>query len=483
MSLSNQQRMLLACHRFGLGPRPGDLAAMADPRDLLHREIAQGDSVLVMAEEFWAAGLGGTAADMQATYRASEARRALAVATTAWADAAAFPAGRSEAVADAAPARLAALKDEGTIDSRIFRQEALLRFRRAITAPIGYLERLVAFWSNHFCISAAKGEFARATAGSFEREAIRPHVLGRFSDMLIAVERHPAMQAYLDNAQSVGPGARGNRKAKRGLNENLAREILELHTLGADDGYTQADVTSFARVLTGWTVAGRDGRLGEPGTFTFNANLHEPGAQTIAGRTYPPAGFGQGEAVLNDLASHPATARHIATKLARHFVADAPSSATVDALAQLFTRSEGDLRAMSLALVDLPESWSAPATKMRSPYDFLIAALRLLDRPPTEPGSLIGSLRQLGMPLWEPPGPNGFPDVSAAWASPEGLKLRLDLSAQLAHTFGGDRSATAVLDDAFGEGVSPETRDAVERAESREQAVALILMAPEFQRR
>ncbi len=483
MPLTNAQRALIAFHRFGYGPRAGDIAAMGEARDALHDEIAHGEAVLVMADEFWAAGLGGTAADMQATFRASEARRSMHAAEADWADALAFPAGRSEVLAEAEPAHIAALKDGSQGDAKIYRSEALLRFRRATTAPIGLLERLVSFWSNHFCISAAKGEFARATAGAFEREAIRPHVLGRFGDMLRAVEQHPAMLAYLDNAQSVGPGARANRNGKRGLNENLAREVLELHTLGVDGGYNQDDVTAFARILTGWTVAGRDGRLGEPGTFVFNANVHEPGGQRLLGHDYSAAGFGQGEAVLADLAAHPATARHIATKLVRHFVADDPPTAAVERISAVFTRTDGDLRAVSLALIDLPEAWAMPLTKMRSPYDFLIAAYRLLDKPLPEPSSPNNSLKQLGMPLWEPPGPNGFPDISAAWASPEGLKLRLDLSAQFAHGFGGDRSAPAVLDDAFGDAASPETRDAVNRAESREQAIALVLMAPEFQRR
>ncbi len=350
-------------------------------------------------------------------------------------------------------------------------------------AEIGFVERLVAFWSNHFCVSAGKSEILRASAGSFEREAIRPYVLGRFAEMLLAVERHPAMLFYLDNAQSVGPASRAGQNRKRGLNENLAREIMELHTLGVDGGYTQGDVTSLARVITGWTFAGREGRMGEPGTFLFNANMHEPGDQTVVGRAYLGGGFGQGEAALNDIAQHPATARHLATKLVRHFIADAPPPAAVDKIAAVFRSRDGDLRAVSTALVDLPEAWSAPPTKIRNPYEFLVAAARMLGATPADPGPMLNGLRTLGQPLWEPPGPNGHPDTAADWASPEGMKLRLDVSAGIAQAYRGGGDPLALVEAAAGAALSPETRDAISRAESRQQGLALALMAPEFQRR
>ena len=167
---------------------------------------------------------------------------------------------------------------------KTYRAEALARLQRAVIADCGVTERLVAFWSNHFCISANKGELARMWAGSFEREAIRPHVLGRFGDMLKAVEQHPAMLFFLDNQQSLGPDSRAGQNRKRGLNENLAREIMELHTLGVGGGYSQKDVTSLARIITGWTFAGRQGQLGAPGNFAFNANAHQPGPQRCSAR-------------------------------------------------------------------------------------------------------------------------------------------------------------------------------------------------------
>ena len=188
--------------------------------------------------------------------------------------------------------------------------------------------RLVMFWSNHFCVSANKGP-VRGMAGAYEREAIRPHVLGRFVDMLLAVERHPAMLVYLDNHVSIGPNSRAGLNRGLGLNENLAREILELHTLGVGGGYTQEDVTNLARILTGWTVANLANPVGEPGRFFFAPARHEPGAWTVLGKRYGEAGMAAGEAVLRDLARHPATARHIARKLARHFVSAEPPAALV----------------------------------------------------------------------------------------------------------------------------------------------------------
>src|SRR5258705_7912042 len=210
------------------------------------------------------------------------------------------------------------------IIQKTYRAEALARLQRAMIADCGFVERLVAFWSNHFCISANKGELARMWAGSFEREAIRPHVLGRFGDMLKAVEQHPAMLFFLDNQQSLRPDSRAGQNRNRGLNENLAREILELHALGVGGGYWQGDVTSLARGITGWTYAGRQGQLGAPGTFVFNANAHQPGAHRLLGKTYENNGVAQGEAALADVARPPATAKFIARKIAGPFLADRP---------------------------------------------------------------------------------------------------------------------------------------------------------------
>jgi uncharacterized protein (DUF1800 family) len=341
----------------------------------------------------------------------------------------------------------------------------------------------VVFWSNHFCISAGKGELARMWAGSFEREAIRPHVLGRFADMLKAVEQHPAMLFFLDNQQSLGPNSRAGQNRHRGLNENLAREIMELHTLGVGGGYTQEDVTSLARIITGWTFAGRKAQLGTPGSFAFNANAHEPGPQVLLGKTYAAGGVEQGEAALSDIARHPSTAKFVATKFVRHFVADDPPPALVAHLQEVFTRSDGDLKVLAMALIDSDAAWTAPLAKVRSPYEYLVAIGRLLMRLPDDPGIYLGGLNVLGQPLWTPSGPNGFPDTNAAWAAPEGMKLRLDIAAQAASRAGNNFDPRDLLEFAFADAVSDDTRRTIDRAESRQQAMALLFMSPEFQRR
>jgi uncharacterized protein (DUF1800 family) len=369
------------------------------------------------------------------------------------------------------------------IIQKTYRAEALARLQRAVIAECGFVERLVAFWSNHFCISANKGELGRMWAGSFEREAIRPHVLGRFNDMLKAVEQHPAMLFFLDNQQSLGPDSRAGQNRKRGLNENLAREIMELHTLGVGGGYTQDDVTSLARIITGWTFAGPQGQLAAPGSFVFNANAHQPGAQHLLGKLYENSGLAQGEAALADIARHPSTAKFIARKFARHFVADEPPPALVARLQDVFRKSDGDLGALARALLDADEAWQAPQTKLRSPYEFLVATSRLLARIPEDPGPFLGGLNLLGQPLWTPSGPNGFPDTNAAWAAPEGMKLRLDISAQIASRLGVNIDPRDLLEFAAGDAASAETRRTIELAESRQQALALLLMSPEFQRR
>jgi uncharacterized protein (DUF1800 family) len=364
----------------------------------------------------------------------------------------------------------------------IFKAEAMARFRSVMHANVGYVERLVHFWSNHFCVSTAKDGSVRATAGAFEREAIRPHVLGRFSDMLVAVARHPAMLHYLDNVQSFGPNSKAGGKGKRGLNENYARELLELHTLGVDGGYTQADVTALARILTGWTIAGPKGERGEPGTFVFLENGHEPGAQSLLGKVYRESGAEQGEAALSDLARHPSAATHIAMKLARHFLTNDPPKELIGRLSSIYLRTGGDLKAMAIALVEEQESWSLPLGRVRSPEVFTLAAARALDRIPDDPGQILGSMRILGQPLWQPPGPNGWPDTAEVWASPENMKSRLDVSAAIAAREKELINPSELLDTVVGEAASSETRQAIARAESRQQGLALLLMSPEFQR-
>jgi len=501
------QAALVALNRFGFGARGGAsgdfLNAASDPRGFVKAELGRASGALLEVPGLQSTtALGKAVFDFQ--FEQQQARDAAARAGApegqAPGDARAqrrnpslngiamemAPKEQSDNAmmnpAEAKPAA-AAKPPPLNIIQKTFRAEALARLQRALMADCGFTERLVAFWSNHFCISANKGGPARMWAGSFEREAIRPHVLGRFGDMLKAVEQHPAMLFFLDNQQSLGPDSRAGKNRNRGLNENLAREILELHTLGVGGGYSQDDVTALANVITGWTYAGRAGQLGEPGSFVFNANAHQPGAQHVLGKIYDVPGVAQGEAVLADIARHPSTAKFMATKFARHFVADEPPPVLVARLADVFTRTDGDLKALALALVDSNEAWQAPLAKMRSPYEFLVATGRLLAQIPNDPGRYLGGLNTLGQPLWSPAGPNGFPDSNAAWAAPEGIKLRLDISAQIASRLAEGIDPRDLLELAAADAASTETRRTVERAESRQQALALLLMSPEFQRR
>ena len=297
--------------------------------------------------------------------------------------------------------------------------------------------------------------------------------------MLLAAELHQAMLVYLDNDVSLGPNSPAGRNRRRGYNENLAREILELHTLGVDGGYSQDDVKSLALILTGWTVLGPNAKIGPPGAAAFNINWHEPGDFTLLGTVYPDGGAEQAHAALLDLARHPSTARFIAGKLARHFVADDPPEALVDRLAETFTATDGDLTSISAALVDSPQAWDPQYRKLRSPYEFLVAAFRLCRIDDPQLGLILNSLRAMGQQLWTPPGPDGFPDTFDHWGSGEGLKTRIDVAVKIAELCSAEPAA--LLADAFGDDVSEETRETVMRAGDRQQAIALLLMAPEFQ--
>jgi uncharacterized protein (DUF1800 family) len=366
------------------------------------------------------------------------------------------------------------------VPQQLYLEEAKARIDAAIGADIGLVERLVWFWSNHLCVSADKGT-TRPLCGAFEREAIRPHVLGRFVDMLTAVESHPAMLFYLDNVRSIGPDSIAGRNRHKGLNENLAREILELHTLGVRTVYTQADVTNFAKVITGWTIVPFRQDPERGGEFTFNPRMHEPGAQEVIGKSYAQPGVGQGRAVLADIARHPATAKHIATKLAVHFVADEPPPALIDRLAQRFLDTQGDLKEVTKALVTSPEAWQAPRQKLKRPGEWIVAALRATGATPPDIRPVIQAQNMLGEPLWRPPAPKGFSDDSAAWT--DGLAQRLDVANQFARRVAPQVDPDALIDVALGPLASADTRQTIARAESRPQALALLLMAPEFQRR
>ncbi len=364
-----------------------------------------------------------------------------------------------------------------------------IRTQVALTTTTPFAERLVHFWSNHFAVSVDK-IVTLGLAGAFEFEAIRPNIMGKFGDLLLAAERHPAMLLYLDQAQSIGPGsplgARAAQRGKvRGINENLAREIMELHTLGVRSGYSQADVTEFARALTGWTVGGlaKQPALQGPGPqFWFAAPVHEPGARTVLGQSYAAAGEAQAQAVLADLAVHPATARHLATKLARHFAADDPPPALVTRLEQSFLKTGGDLPALYRVLIDSPEVWQA-APKFRTPWEWTVAALRATGAHDVPAKSAANSLQQLGQQVWKPGSPAGYDDIAASWAGPDALYRRVELAQRIAERSAQTIDARALGAALFPGELSPATAQTMARAESGPQALALLLASPEMMRR
>ncbi len=369
-----------------------------------------------------------------------------------------------------------------------YQADVRARLYSAATTTRPFVERLVHFWSNHFAVSVDKIQVL-GIAGAMEREAVRPHVLGNFEEMLLAVERHPAMLLYLDNQQSIGPDSSAARRAfgrNLGLNENLARETLELHTLGVDGGYTQADVTAFARVLTGWSLGGGQGLLkrGGTGEFLFRPALHEPGVQQLLGRRYAQQDAAQGEAVLHDLAQSPATANHIATKLARHFISDDPPPAAVARIARAFEHSGGDLRTVYGALIDSPEAWETPFTKFRTPQDYVFALYRALSLSGADSRTRgIGAFELLGQRQFAPGSPAGWPDRGADWDGAAALMKRIELADVVGRKAGGQIDAMALAPQLWGEALSQATRATLSHAATREQSLTLLLSAPEFMRR
>jgi uncharacterized protein (DUF1800 family) len=520
-----------ALTRFGLGPRPGECAAIAsDPRAFVLAQCDRPQTALIVAP-----GLRPTPENMALNLKDRRERRVarkleneqieaakaaakaagggdMAAGDMADADMAGGDmAGRDMAGGDMAAGDMAgdmtggdmagglAQIDDGTVkrnDSQrpdrlrqpgfspsTVRMEAAARFDHGLAANDGLTERLVLFWSNHFAVSTAKGGTVPAIVGSYEREAIRPHVYGRFRDLLEAAVKHPAMLVYLDNWKSVGPNSRVGERKAIGLNENLAREVLELHTLGVDGGYTQADVTSFAKVLTGWTIDRNGGRTEGSGAI-FLPRRHEPGDFTVLGKVYGQRGQRKLDAVLDDLARHPATARHIARKLTRCFVGDDAPPEIAEATARAFLDSDGDLAATTRALVSTDAAWATPPSKLRDPYLFTVASFRVL-RMTTDSDNekaAFNMMNALGQKIWTPPSPAGWPDGDDAWLAGDALLERLDFASVLARRIDPELDVPALAADVLGPRYDQPTREAVTRAESREQAVSLMLLSPGFQR-
>jgi len=458
---------VIAANHFGLGARPGEIErARSDARGWLQKQLTGSRTVPDDIRRL------PSSADIFKTY--SELRRE-----------------RSDVKSDgeAAKRRLGGLRAKLV---PYYLDQVAARYRVAVHTEESLRERLVHFWTNHFAVSADKPQVL-ALAGALENEAIRPHVAGRFADMLNAVEMHPAMILYLDNQASIGPdsqlaqrrGRRGaNSERKLGINENLAREILELHTLGVDGGYTQQDVTTFARALTGWSIGtDRFARGGEPGKFAFHDGAHEPGTKTILGTRYSQSGIAQPHAVLADLARHPATARHIASKLARHFIADEPPSDAIDHIAKAFLDSDGDLPAVHRAVLDTPAAWAAPATKLKTPHELVVSTFRALDFVPSEPRQVAAPFELLGQRPYTPGSPAGWPDTATQWDGPDALLKRIEWAGSVAARVASREQPLSLGERSLGAALNERTRVAITRAASAEQGITLLLASPEFQRR
>jgi uncharacterized protein (DUF1800 family) len=359
----------------------------------------------------------------------------------------------------------------------LYANDMTAALQHAVSTDLPFRERLVWFWNNHFTVSGRAGNWVFGLAGPYLRDAIRPHVTGRFADLLKAVMRHPGMLTYLDNELSDGPDSPLGLKQHRGLNENLARECLELHTLGVNGGYTQADVTAFAAILTGRSTK-LDGD--DPPGFVFKADAHEPGPKHFMGREFP-QGFAGSEAVLDFIAAHPATHRHLATQLVQHFAADTPPPACVDRVATVLGDTGGDLKQAVLAIIDMPEAWQ-PLTKFRAPAEYAVAVLRAVDLPPEPDARLFYATADLGQPFMGPLLPNGWPDTADEWVSGEALLKRADWAMTQASRPGAP-AAEAVADATLGDLCSPSTRAAIKACPTPAEALATLFASPEFMRR
>lgn len=433
----NDQDAVTALCRFGLGGRPGDLATVrSDPRGWLIEQL----------------------------------------------DAAAPASGEKLPSSAELSRRLTAMKDEsGPEDMRKVRREhynveVTRRLTDAVASTQPFRERLVGFFSNHLTVSIERGIIV-GIVGAFEREVVRPHVFGRYVDMLTAAALHPAMLLYLDNVRSMGPRSLWGSRRGKGLNENLAREVLELHTLGVDGGYSQRDVESLAAILTGWSVDRDTGRV------VLRLEAHEPGVKTLMGTDYDGLeAENEVKMALEELARHPSTARHLATKLVRHFVADDPPEGAVDELAALWVRTDGDLGAVARWLVDTDHAWSQPLSKIKSPWDYVVSAGRALGLE-AEAARGTRSLNWLGQQTWAAPSPAGWPDEAEAWVAPALLLRRIEFAHGVGRVIGTRLDPVQRALDIHGTTLSPSTRDALARTGRGPMAVAMWLSSPDFQRR
>jgi uncharacterized protein (DUF1800 family) len=519
----------LAVTRFGLGARPGEIdAAKSDPREFLRAQIRAAGAD--QPQFFTSVALKTTAERLAVPNRPGFVR----------------PPNAAQAGAQGAQSQQRVVAQNGApqpganvqngaqqvarpqLDAQQRRQllqarnqpmqdEFLARAQTAALTEAGFRERWALFWFNHFTVSVTNRQ-AGQIAGNFEREAIRPNVFGHFSDLLLASSHHPAMLLYLNQTQSIGPdseialnpppppvrripaaavtpagvaAAQGAAVAappprpvrKPGLNENLAREIMELHSLGVDAGYAQDDVTEFARALTGWRIGGPRDDAFVRGKGYFRAEAHEPGPRHIFGKDYPQDGEAQSDAALFDFAASPHTAHHLATKIARHFVADDPPQSLVTKLVGAYVNSGGRLDTVAETLIMAPESWDPAARKFKTPYEFLVSSWRAGGAKPMAYADVAQPVTALGQRPFGAPSPKGWEDETADWATPDAIVKRMSWTTDFADSLAAGLNPVEVAAGALGARLSKAVATAVARAESRSEAFAVLFMSPEFQRR
>jgi uncharacterized protein (DUF1800 family) len=470
--INNKLAAVIAANRFGLGARPGELSAIAsDPRGWLGEQV---DGTRPMAPEISVLPTSQHAFKVYSAFL--EEKRKLKKENAAKVDAKEELSPRRKAIRETYLSQVAA------------------RYQVATRTNESFRERLVYFWNNHFAVSTDK--FIVSTlAGTMENEAIRPNLHRHFFDLLVAADSHPAMILFLDNQLSVGAhsplalNARSRPRFKAGrkfdINENLAREIMELHTLGVNGGYTQHDVTNFAQVLTGWSVGNDQGFLktGEPGKFVFRENLHETGAQSILGKRYGEGGIDQVLAVLKDLSRHPSTAHFIATKLVRHFIADDPPAAAVERVAKAFRDSDGHLPTVHRAVMNCAEAWNDVATKFKTPNDYVVSTFRAFDYLPPQPQRIYASFELLGQRPYTPGSPAGWPDTASQWDGSDALMKRIEWATQVGNRAGSRSSPLLLAENSLGESLGEHSRMSISNAADAVQGITLWLASPEFQRR
>ncbi|GGY55679.1 DUF1800 domain-containing protein [Parvularcula lutaonensis] len=448
----------IAAHRFGLGPRPGELKTIAkDPQG-------------------WVAAQIGPVPLPKSFER--------------------FPS--SEEITT--KLSLSGQETRKTFKQELRKQqraEDLETMRVKVTTNRPFAERMVAFWANHFSVTAGRA-MTKDLVHAYEREAIRPYVFGSFNELAFSAITHPGMVEYLDNGNSFGPNSPIGKRRKAKINENLARETLELYTLGVNGGYTQEDVEELAKILTGWglmspQMARVKNRFADKfpnqefsrriGYGEYFPLVHEPGPKTVLGKTYEEEGPQELRRVVDDLAAHPSTATFIATKLCRHFVDDNPPLIAVNKIANVFMQTNGDLAQVSLALVQLEEAWLEPLPKAKSPHDFAVATFRALQADNAEAPILLPGMNIMGQKLHSAPSPQGWPDEETAWFNPASLMRRIEWSRQISKKLGKGWNPRNVLEQTIGPVASEEIRQVVRGAPSSTDAIAFVLASREFQRR